>query len=174
MSPLSDRHRQRAKVLVRGVFSQGGGALAGILLIAAAPWLVRYHTIMIPASAMILAALWLLLQHRTARLYLDTLSAALGMRRLATRSVAGDTMLDRDGLAQVIGMLGDENPERAQLGREILATAVPDSAVLLIEMPRPAVRYTSSWLGRQACQGGGRCARRCSPRLPTTTRWQLA
>ena len=141
LSPLSDRDRSRAKVLVRGVYSQSGSALAGFLLIAVTPLLAEYHGL-IPASAAILAVTWLVLQQRVARNYLDTLTAGLGTRRLFSRNANEEAMLDRDGLAKVVEMLADKGTERSQLAREILSIAVRDTAVLTphLESDSPSVR----------------------------------
>ncbi|MCG8417400.1 MAG: cyclic nucleotide-binding domain-containing protein [Proteobacteria bacterium] len=159
LGPLIDQQKQRAKVLIRGVFGQGGAAVAGLLLIAAASLLAEYPGLLAAAAAS-LAGLWLILQRRVARLYLATLSATLGMRRLPAHGPHQAAMLDRDGLAEVVAMLGEGDRERARLAREILASAAPDAPVLadhLVASDNPQVRKT---LYEQLAQSPG----------PTSTR----
>jgi len=128
LSPLSTAERQRWKVLLRGVFSQGGSATGGLLLIAAAPLLAVDEAI---ATGIVagLAFVWLVLQRRIARRYLDTLGSALGMLRLS-RGEREPVRLDRDGLAQVIALLGSDDPELARFGREIVTHVVANASAL--------------------------------------------
>ncbi len=142
LSPLSAAERQRWKVLLRGVFSQGGSAAGGLILIAAAPLLEVDESIATGVVAT-LAFAWLVLQRRIARRYLDALGSALGMFRLS-RGEREPVRLDRDGLAQVIDLLGSKDPELARFGREILTHVVDDPSVLAphLEHRNAAVRGT--------------------------------
>jgi len=128
LSPLREAERQRWKVLLRGVFSQGGSAAGGLLLIAATPVLAANEAIATGCAAG-LAFVWLILQRRIARRYLDTLGSALGMLRLS-RGERERVRLDRDGLAKVVELIGSEDPELARFGREILSHVAEDTAVL--------------------------------------------
>lgn len=136
MTPLSERFRQRSKVLMRGVFSQVGSAAAGFGLIAATPLLLDGPEL-VPVTAAALALVWLLLKRATAQRYLDSLGSALGMRKLSMKSEREDMRLDHDGLAKVIELAGDDDPDVAAFGRQILASSVSDTSVLANHLAQP-------------------------------------
>lgn len=159
LSPLRDSARRRWKVLLRGVFSQGGAVVGGLALIGLAPLLTRAPAI-VPACAAALAAVWFALQLGVARRYLDTLGSALGLLRLS-RSEREDVRLDRDGVAKVVALVCHEQPEIAEFGREILDTSLEDALALV---PHLGHRDRSV---REAiyAQLARRPDRRCLPRL---------
>lgn len=159
LSPLRDAARRRWKVLLRGVFAQGGAVAGGLALIALAPLLARDPAI-VPASAAALAAVWLALQLAVARRYLDTLGSALGLLRLS-RSEREDVRLDRDGVSKVVDLVCDERPEIAEFGRQILDTSLEDSVALVPHLGHrdPSVREAIY------AQLARRPDRRCLPRL---------
>ena len=159
LSPLPEADRQRWKVLLRGVFSQAGAATAGLLLIVAAPLLATDPAIA-PACMAGLAALWLLIQRRIARRYLDTLGSALGMLRLSKGSGAG-VRLDRDGLGKVIELANNDNPELTEFANEILNHVVDDSAMLAPHLGHSNPRVRTSLYRLLAADP----ARACLPAL---------
>src|SRR5690606_3147517 len=130
LAPLSEVERKRWKVLLRGVYNQGGGAAAGLLLIAAAP-LVSGVPAVVPAAVAVTALAWLILQRAASARYLDALGAALGLRKLSLRDRRGAGLLDREGVARVVPLAGAEDPHVARCGRELLSGLSDDSRALV-------------------------------------------
>ena len=143
LMPLSEGARAQAKVLIRGVFTQGGNAAAGVALIFLGPWLLA-GPMRIPVVVAVLACGWLYLQRRTGFRYLDVLGSSLGMRGLLLRGANAETPLDRDSLNRMVNMLGSNDDDTAQFGRELITSAVSNSAVFApyLEHPNPRVRQT--------------------------------
>lgn len=119
LTPLAEHARRRWKVLLRGVFNQGGAAGAGVLLVVLAP-LFTAHVAVVPAVATGLAVAWLVLQRSAASAYLDTLGAALGARDLSVRDGGEATLFDRDGVERVVRLAGHGDERVAAFGRELL------------------------------------------------------
>jgi hypothetical protein len=130
LTPLTEVERKRWKVLLRGVYNQGGGAAAGLLLIAVAPFL-DIHSIVVPAAAAVTALLWLVLQLAASNRYLDTLGSALGLRRLSLRGDREGLLIDRDGLARVVHLAGSSDENAARFGRELLSLYAQDPRLLI-------------------------------------------
>jgi hypothetical protein len=138
--PLEERRRQEVKVLLRGVFIQGGGAAAGLLMVVATDWLLG-HDAIVPALALVTGVVLLLLQRHVGRFYLQSLGRTLGVRQFSIASDSGEVSLDRDGLAQVLQLAAGEDPQAARFGRELLEQAVPQRSLLAAQLahatPRP-------------------------------------
>ncbi|HWM86327.1 MAG TPA: cyclic nucleotide-binding domain-containing protein [Kofleriaceae bacterium] len=130
LTPLTEVERKRWKVLLRGVYNQGGSAVAGLLLIGAAPFL-DIHSVAVPIAAAITALMWLALQLAASNRYLDTLGSALGLRRLSLRDDREELLIDRDGLARVVQLAGSSDETSARFGRELLATYAQDPRLLI-------------------------------------------
>jgi Cyclic nucleotide-binding domain len=130
LTPLTEVERKRWKVLLRGVYNQSGGAAAGLLLIAAAPWL-DIHSVVVPVAAAVTALAWLALQLAASNRYLDTLGSALGLRRLSLRDDREELLIDRDGLARVVQLAGSSDETANRFGRELLATYAQDPRLLI-------------------------------------------
>ncbi len=143
LTPLTDVERKRWKVLLRGVYNQGGGAAAGLLLVAVAPWL-GHHSILAPVATAITALVWLVLQLAASNRYIDTLGSALGLRRLSLRDDREVMVIDRDGLARVVHLAGASDETAARFGRELLTTYAHDPRLLIryIGLGPPAQRET--------------------------------
>lgn len=129
LTPLTEVERKRWKVLLRGAYNQGGGAVAGLALIAAAP-LFAMHPALVPAATAATAALWLMLQQIGSDRYIDTLGAALGLRRLSLRDQRDAAFIDRDALARLVEMSGSEDELAARFGLELLTTVAQDGRPL--------------------------------------------
>jgi hypothetical protein len=130
LTPLTETERKRWKVLLRGVYNQGGGAVAGLVLIAAAP-LFAMHDALVPAATAAAAAVWLLLQQLGADRYIDTLGAALGLRRLSLRDQRDSSYIDRDALARLSELSGSGDELVARFGRELLTNVSQDARLLV-------------------------------------------
>lgn len=130
LSPLTHRQKQRAKVLVRGVYSQIGAVAVGLLLVVFTPWLVTIDWL-VPTAVLLLAAVWLWLYRQVSGRYVDTLAAALGLGRLSLSGPNQEPMLDADGISRVVEMLGDADPAKARFGSEVLSSAVTDTSALV-------------------------------------------
>lgn len=130
LTPLSEVERKRWKVLLRGVYNQGGGAGAGVLLLLAAP-LLADHPMVLPIATAFTALLWLVLQQLASDRYVDTLGSALGLRRLSLRDQREEGgVIDRDGLARIVELTGSSDESVARFGRELLVTFAQDGRLL--------------------------------------------
>lgn len=130
LTPLSEVERKRWKVLLRGGYNQGGGAAAGLLLVATGPMLGAHTTLLAIATA-ITALVWLVLQQVASDRYVDTLGSALGLRKLSLRDQREDAaFIDRDGMARIVELTGSEDENEARFGRELLATFAQDGRLL--------------------------------------------
>ena len=129
LTPLSPLRRQRWKVLLRGTFNKLGGVVAGVLLIALETVLLDYP-IAIPILVASLAVALLIVQRRVAAAYLEHLGSALGLRRLNMEDQPAQVALDREGIARVVAVMGDSNPQLASFGRQLLARGEADAADL--------------------------------------------
>lgn len=130
LTPLTEVERKRWKVLLRGVYNQGGGAAAGLLLVGVAPFL-DIHSAVVPAAAAVTALVWLVLQLAASNRYLDTLGSALGLRRMSLRDDREGLLIDRDGLARVVHLAGSSDENAARFGRELLALYAQDPRLLI-------------------------------------------
>lgn len=130
LTPLTDVERKRWKVLLRGVYNQGGGAAAGLLLVVVAP-LLGHHSILAPTATALAALVWMVLQFAASNRYIDTLGSALGLRRLSLRDDREVMMIDRDGLARVVHLAGASDETAARFGRELLTTYAQDPRLLI-------------------------------------------
>jgi hypothetical protein len=130
LTPLSEVERKRWKVLLRGVYNQGGGAAAGLLLVAIAP-LLGVHTSVLAIATAITALTWLVLQQLASDRYVDTLGSALGLRKLSLRDQREEgAFIDRDGMARIVELTGSEDESEARFGRELLVTFAQDGRLL--------------------------------------------
>lgn len=139
LMPLSLAARKRWRLMLRGVYTQLGAALAGLAMIATGSWLSE-HPSVTPAVAGLLASLLLALNRRVVGLYLQSLGNALGTRRLVLRDGQGMSFLDRDGLARLVQMTGSSDPRRARFASELLESSVPDPVALASHLPGQAVQ----------------------------------
>ena len=130
LTPLTELDRKRWKVLLRGAYNQGGGAVAGLLLIAAAP-LVTAQPMLIPIASAVTALVWLVLQRFGSDRYLDALGSALGLRRLSLRDHRDEVVIDRDGMGRIVRLTGVEDPHVARFGRELLSSVSHDGRALV-------------------------------------------
>ncbi len=128
MTPLSERTRRRIKVILRGVFAPGGAALAGGVLIAAASFLDDSPSL-VPALCAVFALAWLVISRATANHYLAALGSELGLRRMRDEE-GQEALLDRDALARLVELSGNEDPSTAGFARRMLGQLVRTSAVL--------------------------------------------
>ena len=130
LTPLTEVERKRWKVLLRGVYNQGGGAAAGLLLVGIAP-LLAAHSIVLPIATAATALCWLVLQQLVSDRYLDTLGSALGLRKLSLRDQREEgAPIDRDGMARIVELTGSSDQNVAQFGRELLITFAQDGRLL--------------------------------------------
>ena len=130
LTPLTEVERKRWKVLLRGVYNQGGGAAAGLLLVAIAP-VLGVHSTVLPIATALTALLWLVLQQLASDRYVDTLGSALGLRKLSLRDQREDgAYLDRLGMARIVELTGSSDESVARFGRELLVTFAQDGRLL--------------------------------------------
>lgn len=141
LTPLRHEARQRWKVLLRGVFAQAGAAVAGLVLIATSPLL---DSRVVPAAALALALIWLVLQRLAGRRYVEALGSAIGLRHLSVSHERTDLTLDRDAVARMVEMAADADPDTARFGRELLTHAVHETSILAGHLghPDPGTRLT--------------------------------
>ena len=130
LAPLSERARQRWKVLLRGVFAQGAAAGGGLIVLAAAP-LLSANAAIAPAVAAALGVLWLMLQRNVAKHYLDALGSQLGVFGLSVRDAPDRIGFDRDGLAKIVELAGSTDTHMARFGRSLLYMAAEQPNVVL-------------------------------------------
>ncbi|HEU5057279.1 MAG TPA: hypothetical protein VFU21_12170, partial [Kofleriaceae bacterium] len=130
LTPLTEVERKRWKVLLRGVYNQGGGAAAGLLLVAIAPLLGASSTVL-PIATALTALTWLVLQQLASDRYVDTLGSALGLRKLSLRDQRDEGgTIDRVGMARIVELTGSADENEAQFGRELLVTFAHDGRLL--------------------------------------------
>ncbi len=130
LTPLTEVERKRWKVLLRGVYNQGGGAGAGLLLVGIAP-LLGAHSTVLPIATAVTALAWLVLQQLASDRYVDTLGSALGLRKLSLRDQREEgAFIDRDGMARIVELTGSNDESVAQFGRELLMTFAQDGRLL--------------------------------------------
>ena len=130
LTPLTEVERKRWKVLLRGVYNQGGGAAAGLLLVAIAP-VLGVHSTVLPLATALTALTWLVMQQLASDRYVDTLGSALGLRKLSLRDQRDEGgTIDRVGMARIVELTGSEDDNVAQFGRELLVTFAQDGRLL--------------------------------------------
>ncbi|MEO8701900.1 MAG: cyclic nucleotide-binding domain-containing protein [Kofleriaceae bacterium] len=126
LTPLPEVARRRLKVILRGVLAPGGAALAGALLIAAAPVLAM-GSVVVPVVCVVLAiGLWAIAR-ATASHYLAASGSELGLR---ITPVDPEALLDRHTIAKLVELCGSADRMTAELGRDMLAQLAPSTAVL--------------------------------------------
>ena len=130
LTPLTEVDRKRWKVLLRGVYNQGGGAAAGLVLVGIAP-LLSSTSAVLPAATALTALTWLVLQQLVSDRYVDTLGSALGLRKLSLRDQRDDgAYMDRVGMARIVELTAASDENVAQFGRELLVTFAHDGRLL--------------------------------------------
>jgi hypothetical protein len=116
LSVLAPAERERWKLLLRGLVTPLGAALAaGTLVVGGAGlWSRR-----IVAAVPVLAFFWVVAVRRAARAFLASLTAPLGMREVALREARRKTV----GLDEIVALLekaGDPDPRTSELARTLL------------------------------------------------------
>jgi hypothetical protein len=130
LTPLTEVDRKRWKVLLRGVYNQGGGAAAGLVLVGIAP-LLGTHSTVLPIATALTALTWLVFQQLVSDRYVDTLGSALGLRKLSLRDQRDDgAYIDRVGMARIVELTAASDENVAQFGRELLVTFAHDGRLL--------------------------------------------
>ncbi len=130
LTPLRDIQRKRWKVLLRGVYAQGGALGAGLLLMATAP-VLALHPSLVPLLGVVLALVWLSFQRRTANAYRHTLGSALGLRRRLEAEGEERLVVDRDSLEHVVELAGRADGNTARLANQLIEDLVANPARLI-------------------------------------------